>query len=51
VLTMTLRPQGLLPSRQRTAELKSSGTSGLAAAVPTASTPVPGEDEPVEAGR
>jgi branched-chain amino acid transport system permease protein len=52
VLTMTLRPQGLLPSRQRSAELKSSGTSGLAAAVPTATAPVPGEDEqPVEAGR
>ena len=38
--------------RQRSAELKSSGTSGLAAAVPTATAPVPGEDEqPVEASR
>ena len=45
VLTMTLRPQGLLPSRQRSAELKTSGTSGLAAAVPTATAPMPGEDE------
>ncbi len=51
VLTMTLRPQGLLPSRQRSAELKTSGTAGLAAAVPTSTTPIPGEDEPVEAGR
>ena len=34
VLTMTLRPQGLLPSRQRSAELKSlQARSGLAAAV------------------
>jgi branched-chain amino acid transport system permease protein len=51
VLTMALRPQGLLPSRQRSAELKTTGTSGLAAAVPTATAPIPGEDEPVEAGR
>jgi branched-chain amino acid transport system permease protein len=51
VLTMTLRPQGLLPSRQRSAELKTSGTSGLAAAVPDSTTGVPGEDAPVEAGR
>lgn len=52
VLTMALRPQGLLPSRQRSAELKTSGTAGLAAAVPTATTPMPGDDEqPVEAGR
>jgi branched-chain amino acid transport system permease protein len=51
VLTMTLRPQGLLPSRQRSAELKSSGTSGLAAAVPDSTTAMPDDDVPVEANR
>jgi branched-chain amino acid transport system permease protein len=48
VLTMTLRPQGLLPSRQRSAELKSSGTAGLAAAVPDSTTVMPGDETPVE---
>jgi branched-chain amino acid transport system permease protein len=54
VLTMALRPQGLLPSRQRSAEFKEGaggmGTLGAGVAGPTDPEPDP-EPESVEAGR
>jgi branched-chain amino acid transport system permease protein len=54
VLTMALRPQGLLPSRQRSAEFKegAGGMGTLGAGVPGPTDPEPDLDpESVEAGR
>jgi branched-chain amino acid transport system permease protein len=54
VLTMALRPQGLLPSRQRSAEFKegAGGMGSMGAGVPGPTDPEPELDpESVEAGR
>ena len=51
VLMMTLRPQGLLPSRQRSAELKDGHRRVWAALGAEVDRAGPGEDEPVEAAR
>src|SRR3954470_13085624 len=54
VLTMALRPQGLLPSRQRSAEFKegAGGMGTIGAGVPGPTDPEPDLDpESVEAGR